>query len=613
MTEYKKEEWILRNRGRDYAKTAQRFSVSEVLARIIQNREFECEEDIARYLNGGLKDTYDPALMKNMEQGCLLMREKIAQGVKIRIISDYDVDGITSNCILYEGLRGAGAEVSYDIPDRIRDGYGMNTRLVRKAYEDGVDTIITCDNGIAAFEAVALAKEYGMTVIVTDHHEVPCDIDESGKKAIHYIEADAVIDIKQEDCPYPYKYLCGAGVAYKFIRHLYRCMELPWEDEELYLDLVALGTVCDVMPLTDENRIFVKHGLQRLTHSYNVGMRALKKALGLEGKEIFAHHLSFRIGPCLNSTGRLESAKEGVELLLTKDAVRAEKLAGKMVALNEERKTITDKGVKDAMALVSGNKRIVPSADGLKTIDVGDDKVILLYLPDIHESVAGLVAGKIKEAFYRPTLVFTDAENRNGLKGSGRSIESYNMYEELSKHRDLFVHMGGHPMAAGFSITADKFELLRKALNESCNLTDEALTEKKYIDASIPLSMITEALYDELKRLEPYGTGNPTPLFGLLHMGISGVKMVGNEQQYARCTFKTRNGAKISGMVFNGKEFMDKIKEWFGTEECDKIQNGLQNNVEIDILYHPDKNEYNGRVTMQIQPVSFRKSESEPS
>lgn len=613
MSEYKKEDWILRNRGRESAVVAEKFGVSEVLARIILNRGFETEQEIRRYLSDDLSDAYDPACMKDMEKGCRIMRDKIAAGAKIRIISDYDVDGITSNCILYKGLQGAGAKVSYDIPDRIQDGYGVNERIIEEAHKDGIDTIITCDNGIAAFEAVALAKKYHMTVIVTDHHEVPCDIDENGEKTIHYIDADAVIDIKQEDCPYPYKYLCGAGVAYKFIRHLYRCMKLPWKDEDLYLDLVALGTVCDVMPLTDENRLFVKHGLRRLTHSDNIGMCALKEALGLEDKDICAHHLSFRIGPCLNSTGRLESAKEGVELLLTKNPRRAKKLAEAMVHLNEDRKSMTDRGVKDAIALVREDKRRIPSEDGLKTVDVGDDKVIVLYMPDIHESVAGLVAGKVKEAFYKPVLVFTDAENGQGLKGSGRSIESYNMYEELSKHRDLFVHMGGHPMAAGFSITADKLEPLREALNETCTLTDEGLTEKKYIDASIPLSMITEDLYDDLKRLEPYGTGNPTPLFGLLHMRIANMKMVGNEQQYARCTFQTRNGAKISGMIFSGKEFRDRIKEWFGDEECDKIQNGLQNHAEIDILYHPDKNEYNGRVTMQIQPVSFRKSELQPS
>lgn len=606
---YKKEEWLLRNRGQDCAEIAEQFGISEILARIIKNRGIEREEEIRRYLSDDLRYLYDPAQMKDMEKGCQIMKEKILTGEKIRIISDYDVDGITSNCVLYKGLQGAGADVSYDIPDRIRDGYGMNVRLVQAAHQDDVSTIITCDNGIAAFEAVALAKELGMTVIVTDHHEVPCSIDEDGNKVFGRIEADAVIDIQQEDCPYPFKKLCGAGVAYKFIRHLYRCMELPWEDEEQYLDFVALGTVCDVMPLLDENRIIVKHGLRRLSNSDNVGICALKRALGLDGQELMAHHLSFRIGPCLNASGRLESAKEGVELLLAEDPARAEQMAGAMAVLNEERKVITDRGVREGIALVQENKRIVPAQDGLKTIHVGDDKVIVLYLPEIHESVAGLVAGKVKEAFYRPTLVLTDAENDRGLKGSGRSIEGYNMFEELSKHRELFVHMGGHPMAAGFSVAPENLEPLRQVLNDTNTLTEDVLTEKKYIDASIPVSMITSELYDELKQLEPYGTGNATPLFGLLHMGVANVNMVGKEQQYARCTFVTGNGSKISGMVFSGKEFLDNIKEWFGTEECDRILNGLQNHVKLDILFHLVKNEYKGRCTMQIQPVSFRQSD----
>ena len=341
----------------------------------------------------------------------------------------------------------------------------------------------------------------------------------------------------------------------------------------------------------------------------NIGFKALIRALELDGAHLSAYHFGFRIGPCLNSTGRLESAKEGMELLLCRDAEQAKTMAERMVALNEERKKMTDEGVVQAINLVHENKRIIPAGDGLETIDVGDDKVIVLYMPQIHESVAGLIASKVKDAFYRPTLVFTDAENGIGLKGSGRSIESYNMFEELSVYREtLFERLGGHPMAAGFTILPDNLERLRIALNESCKLTDEDIVEKIYIDASIPLNQITEDLYYDLKRLEPYGTGNTQPIFGLLHMNVVRVKMVGNENQYARCTIKTQNGSKINGMVFSGKQFIESIKEWFGRQECDRILDGLPNNVEIDILYHPERNEYNGRVSMQIQPVAFRQS-----
>lgn len=608
MSEYKKEEWRVKQPTADIRALAQQFSISPILAHIIVNREITEPDAVAQYLSDDLTYTHDPARMKDMDKGCQIMKEKIQTGKKIRIISDYDVDGITSNYILYQGLQTAGADVSYDIPHRIIDGYGMNIRLVEAAYADGVDTIITCDNGIAAEAAVDRAKALGMTVIVTDHHEVPCDVTEHGDKNYRYVKADAVIDPHRPDCAYPYKGLCGAGVAYKFIRHLYRVMELPWEDEDAYMDILALGTVCDIMPLTDENRIFVKHGLRKLTNSTNLGINALKKALSLDGKPIEVHHLSFRIGPSLNSTGRLESAKEGVELLLTEDAARAESLAQDMAKLNELRKEMTDRGVRTATDWVRNDIRLIPTEDGVKETKIGDDKVIVLYMPGIHESIAGLIASKLKEAFYRPTLVFTDAENGQGLKGSGRSIETYNMFDKLCEHKDLFAKVGGHPMAAGFTITREALEPLREALNRDCNLTDTDLVEKLYVDESCTIKQLTLPLYEELAKLEPYGTANARPLFGIVKMGIQSIKMVGNEGQYARCTFVDGNGTRINGMVFRGKELLDNIKVWFGNEECDRILKGLQNHALIDILYHMKKNEFNGTVSIQIEPVSIRKS-----
>lgn len=608
MSEYKKEEWRVKQPAADIRALAEQFSISPILAHIIVNREITEPDAVACYLSDDLAYTHDPALMKDMDKGCRIMKEKIRAGKKIRIISDYDVDGITSNYILYQGLQKAGADVSYDIPHRIMDGYGMNVRLVEAAYADGVDTIITCDNGIAAETAVTRAKELGMTVIVTDHHEVPCEVTENGEKNYLYVNADAVIDPHRPDCAYPYKNLCGAGVAYKFIRHLYRVTELPWEDEDAYMDILALGTVCDIMPLTDENRIFVKRGLRRLTNSTNLGINALKKALGLDGKPIEVHHLSFRIGPSLNSTGRLESAKEGVELLLTDDPARAESLAQDMAKLNELRKEMTDRGVRAATDWVRKDIRMIPTEDGVKEKKIGDDKVIVLYMPGIHESIAGLIASKLKEAFYRPTLVFTDAENGQGLKGSGRSIETYNMFDKLCEHKELFVKVGGHPMAAGFTITREALEPLREALNRDCNLTDADLVEKLYVDESCAIKQLILPLYEELAKLEPYGTANVRPLFGIVKMGIQSIKMVGNEGQYARCTFVDGNGTRINGMVFRGKELLDNIKVWFGDKECDKILKGLQNHALIDILYHMKKNEFNGTVSIQMEPVSIRKS-----
>lgn len=602
------EKWFIASKRADFNKIGEIFHISPVTARLMRNRSLTTVREMQRYLYGSLSDLYDSHLLKDADKGAEIIKEKIETGKKIRIISDYDVDGVSSNYILYQGLKRCGADVDYKIPDRVEDGYGINEHLIEKAAEDGIDTIITCDNGIAAETAVTRAKELGMTVIVTDHHEVPCEVTENGEKNYLYVNADAVIDPHRPDCAYPYKGLCGAGVAYKFIRHLYRVMELPWEDEDAYMDILALGTVCDIMPLTDENRIFVKHGLRRLTNSTNLGINALKKALGLDGKPIEVHHLSFRIGPSLNSTGRLESAKEGVELLLTDDPARAESLAQDMAKLNELRKEMTDRGVRMATDWVRKDIRMILTEDGVKEKKIGDDKVIVLYMPGIHESIAGLIASKLKEAFYRPTLVFADAENGQGLKGSGRSIETYNMFDKLCEHKDLFVKVGGHPMAAGFTITREALEPLREALNRDCNLTDADLVEKLYVDESCAIKQLTLPLYEELAKLEPYGTANARPLFGIVKMGIRSIKMVGNEGQYARCTFVDGNGTRINGMVFRGKELLDNIKVWFGDKECDKILKGLQNHALIDILYHMKKNEFNGTVSIQMEPVSIRKS-----
>ena len=601
------ERWVLLRKGADFEAIGKKYQISPRLACLIRNRDVIGEEAIERYLNGTISDLYDGMLMKDADKAIDILKEKIAEEKKIRVIGDYDIDGVNATYILLEGLERLGAYVDSDIPDRIGDGYGLNRHLIDRAYDAGIDTIITCDNGIAAANEIAYGKELGMTIIVTDHHEIPFD-EIDGEKIYRLPPADAVIDPKQKDCVYPFKGLCGAAVAYKLMEALWESMGKDSTDLDDLIENVAIATVGDVMDLEDENRIFVKRGLRRLTNSTNLGINALKKALGLDGKPIEVHHLSFRIGPSLNSTGRLESAKEGVELLLTDDPARAESLAQDMAKLNELRKEMTDRGVRAATDWVRKDIRMIPTEDGVKEKKIGDDKVIVLYMPGIHESIAGLIASKLKEAFYRPTLVFTDAENGHGLKGSGRSIETYNMFDKLCEHKELFVKVGGHPMAAGFTITREALEPLREALNRDCNLTDADLVEKLYVDESCAIKQLTLPLYEELAKLEPYGTANVRPLFGIVKMGIRSIKMVGNEGQYARCTFVDGNGTRINGMVFRGKELLDNIKVWFGDKECDKILKGLQNHALIDILYHMKKNEFNGTVSIQMEPVSIRKS-----
>ncbi|MBQ8913349.1 MAG: single-stranded-DNA-specific exonuclease RecJ, partial [Lachnospiraceae bacterium] len=432
-----KEKWTVYAKRADFYEIGKKFNIDPVVARVIRNRDIVGDDAIEKYLHGNMKDTHAPELMKDMDKGCGIMAEKIKEGRKIRIVSDYDVDGIMSNYILYKGLMEAGADVSYEIPDRLTDGYGINTRIIDDAKADGVDTIITCDNGIAAFEAVELAKSYGMTVIVTDHHEVPYVENEDGTRNYKLVPADAVIDIKQQDCEYPFKEICGAGVAYKFIRRLYELTDKPWEDEDRYIEMLGLATVCDIMSLTDENRFYVKRALEIIKDTQNVGLKALILVNGLFNRRITAFDFGFVLGPCFNATGRLESAKVGLSLLLSNDEEFALKEAEKIKLLNAERKDMTEEGTKRAIEIVEK--------------DYKDDIILVIYVPGLHESLAGIVAGRIKEKYYKPTLLFTDGED-GILKGSGRSIEGYNMFDELNAIRQHFLKMGGHEMAAGFSI-----------------------------------------------------------------------------------------------------------------------------------------------------------------
>ncbi len=588
--------WTVHSKRADFKNIGERFGIDQVVARIIRNRDVEELEDIDLFLNGTLKDVYDYRTIKDIDKGCTIIKASIDNGEHIRIVSDYDVDGITSNYILYKGLVELDARVSYEIPDRIIDGYGINTRIVNDAHADGVKTIITCDNGVSAFEAIELAKSYGMKVVVTDHHEIPGELDENGNKTYRYVTADALIDIKQPECDYPNKCLCGAGVAYKFIRNLYDMCGVEWTDEDRYIDILAIATVCDVMELQGENRIYVRRGLQIINNTTNLGLKTLIKQLGLTDKKIGSYHLGFLIGPSINSTGRLDSAKRGLELLLTEDEGVAEELALEMVALNQTRKELTEKGVKKAIEEVDAKTQM--------------PNVLVVYLPEIHESIAGIVAGRIKEHFYRPVLVLTNSESDEGvLKGSGRSIEGYNMVNALLECEDLLLHYGGHEMAAGLSLSKDNLSKLEKKLNANCRLTEEEMTPVLRIDVPMPISYITTDLISQFDVLEPFGNGNPKPIFAQAGLGVKSARFIGKDNQYIKFVFQDDQGYTVEGIDFNAKSIIDCIKMWFSDEECDKMLRGLPNRVKLDVAYYPSINEYMGRQTVQIQPSRYRKSQ----
>lgn len=586
------ERWTMYAKRADFKTIGDKYGIDQVVARVIRNRDVIEDEDIRTYLFGGLKDTHDPFLMMDLEKGCKIIIEKIKENKKIRIISDYDVDGVMSNYILLDGLKRAGADISYEIPDRMLDGYGINERIINDAYADGIDTIITCDNGIAAFPAIELAKSKGMTVVVTDHHEVPYDVDDDGLRHYKLVPADAIIDNKREDCTYPFKGLCGAGVAYKFIRALHGLLGIAWDDEDRYLDMLAIATVCDVMELIDENRIYVKYGMKVIERTKNVGLKALLVVNNLYGKTIKGYHLGFVIGPCINATGRLESAKQGLDLLLEKDADAASKKASELLALNQTRKDMTNKGVDEAIALVA--ERYM------------DDKVLVVYMPTLHESLAGIVAGKVREAYYKPVLVVTDAEN-NMLKGSARSIEGYHMFDALTECKELLTKFGGHELAAGFSLEKDKLDEFRRMLNKKQKLTDEELTPVIRIDVPMPIGYIREELVEQLDLLEPFGKANEKPIFAQAGLKVKRATYRGAEKRIVKIDFMDEAGYTIEAIDFNANKFVESIKMWFTDEECDKMFKGLPNDIQLDVAYYPDINEYNGRRTVQIKPSAYRK------
>ena len=579
------EKWLLRNKKVDLKAMSEKYKISQLLCKLMVNRDIIDENIINSYINPVYKYLHSPKTMKDVVIAVDIIKRKIQENKKIRIIGDYDVDGIISVFILYTALKKCGANVDYEIPDRIKDGYGINENIVKVAYDEGVDTIITCDNGISAIDQIQYAKDLGLTVIVTDHHDVPF-IEEDGVRTFLSSQADAIINPKQIECEYKFKSICGAGVAFKLMEALYE--EIGMDKEECYklIEFVAIATVCDVVDLIDENRIFVKNGLEMLNNSKNIGINALKKACGLEDKEITAYHLGFVIGPCLNASGRLDSAKKGLELLLMEDDEEAKNLAQEIVDLNDARKNMTKEGVDRAINIIDST-------------DINNDKILVVYIPDIHESLAGIVAGRVKEQYNKPTIILTKSEE--GVKGSARSIEEYNMFEGLLACKELLDKFGGHPMAAGLSLQEDKVDELRIALNNKCELTDEDLTRKIMIDSSLPLEYLNLHLIEELNVLEPFGKGNAKPVFGVRDAKITRAMLLGKDKNVLKLKLLTNNNITIDAMIFNDLEnFESKIIEKYGNEGLDNLYNKSNNNISMDFTFYPSINEWNGNKSIQI-------------
>ena len=583
-----KEKWMLRTKKADFNEIGKKFKIDPLLARLIRNRDIILEEDIGKYLYGTKENMYSPYLLKDMEKAVSILEEKIAGNKKIRIISDYDVDGVISNYVLFRGLQEIGANVDYEIPDRINDGYGINERMVRKAKEDGIDTILTCDNGIAAVNQVALAKENGLTVIITDHHDVPF-IMQDEVKVEQLPNADAIVNPKQAECRYPFEKICGATVAYKLIQALYEKRGL---EHDFYLEYLAIATVCDVVDLTDENRIIVKEGLKRLNATKNLGIKALLKENFKEEIELNAYHLGFIIGPCINAAGRLEHAGEGLSLLLAKEEKVAAEMASHLKMLNDDRKALTEKGVEKAIELVENTK-------------IKEDKVLVIYLDECHESLAGIIAGRIREKFNKPVIVLT--RSKEGVKGSGRSIEEYSMFEKLNECKEYLDKFGGHPMAAGLSLKEENVEDFRKSLNDKCGLSEEDFTKKIYIDIKMPFYYISEYIIEQLELLEPFGKANEKPVFAESDVKVMEARILGENKNVLKLKLATDSSSMIEGICFKNtmEELLKQIEEKHGVDELDKLFEGRENNLRLRIIYYPSVNIYRGRKTLQIVINNF--------
>ena len=569
------EKWFLTMKKADFNSIARKYHISPITARLIRNRDVIGDEAIDFYLNGTIADLYDGMLMQDMDKAVEILAEKIDEEKQIRIIGDYDIDGVNATYILQEGLSGLGAHVDTDIPDRIKDGYGLNIDLINRALDDGVDTIITCDNGIAAADEIAYGKKNGLTVIVTDHHEVPY-VEMNGEKEYLLPMADAVVDPHRADCGYPFKGLCGAAVAYKLVEALYNVMQRDPEDVDYLMENVAIATVGDVMDLTGENRIFVKQGLEMLKRTKNQGLKALIECTGIDVERLSAYHIGFVLGPCINASGRLDTAKRALELLNAKTRREAVMLAEDLKALNDSRKEMTEKGVEEAVQMIENTS-------------LKDDKVLVVYLPDCHESIAGIIAGRIKERYYRPTFVLTKAEE--GVKGSGRSIESYDMFAQMCRCRALFTKFGGHKLAAGLSLEEGNVERFRETINDLADLTEEDLQMKVSIDMLLPFPYITEQLIGELQLLEPFGKGNTKPLFAERNLRVISPRIFGKNRNVLKCRLEDASGNQMEAVYFGD------------VEACLRA---MEEKQIMSFTYYPSVNEYMGRRTLQLTIVNYQ-------
>ncbi len=577
--------WFVSAKKADFNGIGEKYHISPVLARIIRNRDVIEEEEIEKYLHGTLKDVYDGGLLKDMDKAVNIIRDKIRSGKKIRVIGDYDVDGICATYILKKGLSLCGADVDTVIPHRIKDGYGINEQLIQDAFEDGVDTIITCDNGIAAFQQMEYAASLGITCIVTDHHEVPYEMAGDEKKYI-LPPAKAVIDPKQVDCPYPYKNICGGVVAWKVVSKLWESITVSETDKREILEFAGIATVCDVMELLDENRIIVKEALKSMSHSANLGLRSLIKVHDLNPGNLSAYHIGFVLGPCFNATGRLDTAARTLELLECKNEREAILIAAELKKLNESRKEMTEKGVEEAILKIEKEH-------------LYKDRVMVVYLPNCHESLAGIIAGRIREKYYKPVFILTKAEEC--IKGSGRSIESYSMYEELSKCKELFLKFGGHKLAAGLSLEEKNIEIMRETLNQNCTLTEEDMEEKILIDVPMPMSYVTGDFLKELELLEPFGTGNPKPVFAQKDLKFLSIRIMGKNRNMAKFSVEDDAGNRFSLVCFRHLEkFLEEVGKKYGQKTLDLFMSQNKNSgVKMNVIYYPSLNEYMGKREIQ--------------
>lgn len=583
----KKERWRLYAKKADFAAISKAYGINQVTARIMRNRGVETKEEIESYLKGDLDYLSDPALMKDADKAASLLEAAIANNELIAISSDFDNDGIFSGLLLKEAIIELGGRAAIFTPNRVMEGYGVNSRIVEEANANGASVLLTCDNGIAAFEAIDEAKKLGMTVIVTDHHEVPFE-EHDGKKIYLLPKADAIVDPKQEDCAYPFKSLCGTGVAYQLMTLLFRRMKRTMSRQEIFLQYTAIATVADVMELVGENRILVRKGLSYLNHTNHIGLRALMEVCGISPEQVRAYHIGFILGPCFNAAGRLDTIVHALALLESKEYDQALALAGELWAMNEERKELTRVGTERAVELI-------------EHATWKDEHVYLVYIKDCHESVAGIIAGRLRERYYRPVLVFTDASEEGQIKASGRSIDDYDMFTELSAFRNLFLRFGGHKMAAGLTMEKKNLEILRDGLNARCTLTQTQLMPLVMIDAAMPLGYISEEVIADLEKLEPFGRANEKPLFAQQHLSVLRLSRIGKNRNVVKMSVMGPEGIIMDAFYFGDTDvFFDFLEDEYGRDNVAAALRGMRNTIDIGVTYYPQINEFQGKRSLQI-------------